>query len=58
MRFVVPSLGIEVDVENNKKQNKKQTIDDGVDKHGSEAGLHVHELKRKLFSRHLKQHSR
>ena len=47
-------LSIEVDIKNNKKQNKQQTVDDGVDKHGGEASLHVHELERRLFPGHLK----
>jgi hypothetical protein len=40
-------------LQDDQNENEQQPVDDGVDEHGRQAGLHVHEVHRPLPAGHL-----
>lgn len=54
MLFFSSQLRVDMDIENNKEQNEKQTVDNGVQQYGYRTSLHVQEIHRVLFPWKLK----
>jgi len=50
---VINELCIDMDVENNEKEDKKETIENSVNENRSYRRLHVHETHRRFFPRKL-----
>lgn len=49
---------VEMRLQDDEEEHEQQEVDDGVDEHGREAGLHVHEVDGPLPAGHLQDAAR
>jgi len=52
------SSDVEMRLQDDEEEHEQQEVDDGVDEHGRQAGLEVHEVDRALPAGHLQDAAR